>query len=183
MNIRMIYLTAFLFAIVAGCGSPDVAPPPSDEGDDPISIADESEAALPDEDVLSDPDEGIAGAEILSADVEEITEEVGDYATIVYFDFDKSDLTAEAVNTLDTVVQVMLDSDRVIRLEGHADARGTREYNLALGERRAMSVADYLVFNGVPRDRIEPVSYGEESPVAFGNNEAAWAQNRRVEIK
>ena len=71
----------------------------------------------------------------------------------------------------------------MIRLEGHGDDRGTREYNLALGERRAKSVADYLVLQGVSRSQIEVISYGEEKPVAFGQNEQAFALNRRVELK
>ena len=69
-----------------------------------------------------------------------------------------------------------------IRLEGHTDERGTREYNLALGERRANSVRDYMVANGISGLRIETVSYGEESPIAYGSGESNWAQNRRVQL-
>ena len=70
----------------------------------------------------------------------------------------------------------------LVRLEGHADERGTREYNLALGERRAKAVANYLAIQGVPRPQIEVISYGEEKPAALGQGESAWAQNRRVEL-
>jgi peptidoglycan-associated lipoprotein len=68
-------------------------------------------------------------------------------------------------------------------LEGHTDERGTREYNLALGERRANAVRDYMVASGVPGYRIETISYGEENPVAYGSGESSWSKNRRVEIK
>ena len=70
-----------------------------------------------------------------------------------------------------------------VKLEGHTDERGTREYNLALGERRANAVRDYMVVNGVSSGRIETVSYGEEDPVAMGSGEASWSQNRRVVIQ
>ena len=70
-----------------------------------------------------------------------------------------------------------------MRLEGHTDERGTREYNMALGERRANAVRDYMVANGIASYRIESVSYGEERPVAYGSGESNWAQNRRVELK
>jgi peptidoglycan-associated lipoprotein len=70
-----------------------------------------------------------------------------------------------------------------ISIEGHADERGTREYNLALGQRRAESVANYLIANGINRNRLITKSYGEERPLSLGSNNSAWAKNRRVEIK
>ncbi len=103
--------------------------------------------------------------------------------TVFYFEFDSSNLTAEARRNLDAQIAFLKDSVGTIRLEGHADERGTREYNIALGERRAQAVADYMVLNGISRYRIETVSYGEERPVAFGDGESAWSQNRRVELK
>lgn len=103
--------------------------------------------------------------------------------TVFYFDFDSSALTAEARAAVDAHIALLLANDSSVRLEGHTDERGTREYNLALGERRANSVRDYMVANGVPSYRIESISYGEENPVAFGSGEANWSQNRRVELK
>ena len=76
----------------------------------------------------------------------------------------------------------MADTSLKVRLEGNTDERGTREYNLALGERRANAVKAYLVAQGVSPSQIEVVSYGEEKPVDPGHNEAAWAKNRRVQI-
>ncbi|MDX9873520.1 MAG: peptidoglycan-associated lipoprotein Pal [Spongiibacteraceae bacterium] len=101
---------------------------------------------------------------------------------VFYFDFDKSELRPEVQAELDKYVNILRNSNQSIRLEGHADERGTTEYNLALGERRANSVAQYLLVNGVSRDRIEVVSYGEERPAAIGHDDAAHAQNRRVEV-
>lgn len=112
-----------------------------------------------------------------------IDEESGALSTVFYFDYDRSTLTYETRQALDQHAEILKNSARVIRLEGHADDRGTREYNLALGERRAKSVADYMVLQGVSRSQIETISYGEEKPVAFGQNEQAYALNRRVELK
>ena len=103
--------------------------------------------------------------------------------TVFYFTFDSSTLTEEARTAVDAHIAFLMTNDKNIRLNGHTDERGTREYNLALGERRANSVRSYMVANGIRNDRIETVSYGEESPVAFGSGEANWSQNRRVELK
>jgi len=103
--------------------------------------------------------------------------------TVFYFDFDSSSMTDTARMAVDAHIAVLLSNDDSVRLEGHTDERGTREYNLALGERRANAVRDYMVANGVPSYRVESISYGEENPVAFGSSEANWSQNRRVELK
>jgi peptidoglycan-associated lipoprotein len=100
-----------------------------------------------------------------------------------YFDFDKADLRPDSQAALDRSISVLKNGSQRIRLEGNCDERGTREYNMALGERRANAVANYMVVNGVARDRIETVSYGEEKPAAAGHDEGAWSQNRRVELQ
>jgi peptidoglycan-associated lipoprotein len=101
---------------------------------------------------------------------------------IVYFDFDQSVLTpATRSILLQHAAYLRTNSDSIV-LEGHADERGTREYNIALGERRSDAVANFLVLQGIGSNRIEVVSYGEERPAVAGSNEAAWSQNRRVEI-
>ncbi len=108
---------------------------------------------------------------------EDLVVNVGDR---VFFDLDKYSLGSEARRVLEKQA-IWLKKYRIITVavEGHADERGTREYNLALGERRANSVKDYLVALGVASDRIRTISYGKERSVALGSNEAAWAQNRR----
>ena len=98
----------------------------------------------------------------------------------VFFDLDKSDLKPEARTTAESVATWMNSYPAVaVTIEGHCDERGTREYNLALGERRANSVRDYLVALGVNANRLSTVSYGKERPAVLGSNEDAWAQNRR----
>jgi peptidoglycan-associated lipoprotein len=98
----------------------------------------------------------------------------------VFFDFDKFDLKPAAQATLARQATWLKQyANRTITIEGHCDERGTREYNLALGERRANSVRNYLVSQGVAANRIKTISYGKERPVALGHNEAAWSQNRR----
>ena len=98
----------------------------------------------------------------------------------VFFDYDRYAVRPDQRPTLDKQI-VWLKSNRsvTIAIEGHADERGTREYNLALGERRANSVKDYMVAAGVNPERIKVISYGKERPVALGSNEEAWSQNRR----
>jgi peptidoglycan-associated lipoprotein len=104
--------------------------------------------------------------------------------TVFYFDFDVADFQPADRETLAIHGRnLAANSGRSIRLEGHADERGTREYNLALGERRANSIRDFLIVNGAARSQIEVVSYGEERPATQGQSEAAYRQNRRVEIK
>jgi len=102
----------------------------------------------------------------------------------VYFDFDKSDLRQDARDALSQNAEALLKqiSGVNIRIEGHADERGSDEYNMALGDRRAKSAAKYLTNLGVKADRISTVSYGEEKPAVQGNDESAWSKNRRAEF-
>jgi len=98
----------------------------------------------------------------------------------VFFDFDKSALKPEGKDLLGKWVAFLkkYPNDQ-LTVEGHTDERGTREYNLALGERRANTVKEFLVANGVQATRLKTVSYGKERPAVLGSNEVAWAQNRR----
>jgi len=106
---------------------------------------------------------------------------VGQANTVVYFDTDRFNIDAEDQTKLQRQAQYFSQYSQVnFTIEGHADERGTREYNLALGERRANAAKNYLVSIGIPANRIRTVSYGKERPVALGSNEAAWAQNRRA---
>lgn len=102
-------------------------------------------------------------------------------ATVFYFDFDKSDLRPGTRALLIAHAAELKANPTSIRLEGHADERGTREYNMALGERRALAVRDFLRSEGVT-SAIEVISYGEERPANPASNEIAWQQNRRVEL-
>ncbi len=106
---------------------------------------------------------------------------VGATNTIVYFDTDGYDIDSEDAAKLQTQAQYFAQYPNVnFTIEGHADERGTRDYNLALGERRANAAKNYLVSLGIPSERIRTVSYGKERSVALESNESAWAQNRRA---
>jgi len=99
----------------------------------------------------------------------------------VYFGTDESSLDDQARATLAAQARWMMANQSVRgSIEGHADERGTREYNLALGERRANAAKDFLISQGVPAGRLTTISWGKERPVAVGSNEEAWAQNRRA---
>jgi peptidoglycan-associated lipoprotein len=101
----------------------------------------------------------------------------------IFFDYDEDELRAEARRALDAKAQVLRDSPTIrLRIEGHADERGSTEYNIALGSRRASSVLTYLTGFGLPASRFDVASYGEERPLARGENEQAWGQNRRAEF-
>lgn len=101
----------------------------------------------------------------------------------IYFDFDQSQLRSEAREELRRKADVLRDYPEVrVRIEGHADERGTVEYNLALGERRAHAARQFLIDLGIDPDRLTTVSYGEERPAVEGSNEAAWSRNRRDEF-
>jgi peptidoglycan-associated lipoprotein len=100
---------------------------------------------------------------------------------VIYFDTDKFDIDAEDQAALRQQAQYLQQYPNVrATVEGHCDERGTREYNLALGERRANAAKNYLVSLGVGADRVSTVSYGKERPEALGSNEQAWARNRRA---
>ncbi len=100
-----------------------------------------------------------------------------------YFDFDKYNIRPDAARALEYNAELLKENPGAnIIIEGHCDERGTVEYNLALGERRANSARDYLVSLGVRANRMETISYGKERPVALGHNEEAWQLNRRCEF-
>ena len=101
----------------------------------------------------------------------------------VYFEFDSFNLSTRSIQALKSITAIMQDNPEIeITIAGHADERGTRVYNLALGQRRAESVADYLKLKGISRSRLTIKSYGEEMPMVAGSNERSWARNRRAEI-
>ncbi|WP_053981398.1 peptidoglycan-associated lipoprotein Pal [Marinagarivorans algicola] len=115
--------------------------------------------------------------------VEDTVEEAVVIDTTFYFEFDSADLTMAARAALMLHAEQLAASPRAVRLEGHGDERGSREYNMALGERRANAVRDFLVIQGVNAGSLETVSYGEERPAEMGSGEMVWSKNRRVELK
>ena len=102
---------------------------------------------------------------------------------VIYFEFDSARLSDESIAVLETHGNFIAGNGEVsVRLEGHADERGSREYNIGLGDRRAQSVRRVLLFQGASVDQVDTVSYGEEQPAMAGHTEEAWAKNRRVEL-
>ena len=135
-------------------------------------------------------DSVVSSVEVSVKDDKNKADEVYDYSSkaimanaVVYFDFDQYTLSSKSIQTLRSIAQVMEDNkDLEITVSGHADERGTREYNLALGQRRGEAVRDYLLLNGISKNRITVKSYGEEYPLVKGSNESSWAKNRKAEI-
>ena len=122
-------------------------------------------------------DSSSSASSIDSGTQEDLIVNVGDR---VFFEFDSSELTVDAQSTLDAqAAWLMQYSDTNITIEGHADERGTREYNLALGDKRAFAVYSYLAQAGIDSNRMEYISWGKERPEVIGSDETAYSQNRR----
>ena len=164
--IKQGFLLALITVLLAGCSST------STTDDDMTADAGRAGGGV---------STGTAYGDGLSA--AEMEEPVPDLATVFYFDFDQSLLSQETRAVLVAHAGYLKTDPRPIRLEGHADERGTREYNMALGERRARAVRDFMVLQGVNPALIEVVSYGEEYPAVMGSTEVAYSKNRRVELK
>ena len=123
-------------------------------------------------------------ARIKAAEVTRTETVVRTVTAVVYFDYNSSELSSEGRATLDSKIPLLSGNPELrIRIAGHTDERGSDEYNIALGQRRAAAAKRYLTQRGIAATRIETVSYGEERPAAEGHDEAAWAQNRRDEFE
>ena len=151
-------------AMLAGCPSTPPAPEAAPPAPTPTAPAEEPSATVNDTDAA-----GPSG-ELLSK-------------RIVYFDFDSSAIRADSRSVVDAHARYLSSNPaQKVRVEGHADERGSREYNIGLGERRGQSVRQALLLQGVSEAQMTTVSYGEERPAAAGSDEQAYALNRRVEI-
>ena len=104
-------------------------------------------------------------------------------SSTVYFSYDNYNIDSFGSDKIKNLAAIVKKNGLNVRVEGHCDERGTREYNLALGERRANAIAELLIINGVSKANIMTVSYGDEKPSARGSNESAWSKNRRALIK
>lgn len=165
-SIKMAAILLASTALVAGCGKKKVEELPP--------VAEGTEGSTP-----TDPNAGTG--QIVPGSQEDFLQTVGQYGDRIFFDTDKFNVDAEDQSTLQRQAQWLARYPNVrVTVEGHADERGTREYNLALGERRANSAKNYLASLGVDSSRIQTVSYGKERPQALGSDEQSWAQNRRA---
>ena len=168
MKIRQLFIFGLLAAFLAGCTAPTV--PDSDAQSGSSDMND----STPDIDAVDDG----------GMDDGEFFEDEAPMTMIIYFDFDQSDLRAEYADVLARHAASLSNNSRTsMRLEGHADERGSREYNIGLGERRSQAVRRMLLVQGGSSEQISTVSFGEERPAAFGSNERSYQQNRRVEIR
>jgi len=167
MNITLTSKLLAAAALVAGAGcakkAPEQLPPPPQETPTPTPSADTTP---------TDTGPAVGSREHFRQNVSSDT---------IFFDTDSSDIDDQDRSALDSQAAYLKQYPNVrATIEGHCDERGTREYNLALGERRANAAKNYLVSQGVDASRLTTLSYGKERPVALGSDEAAWAQNRRA---
>ncbi len=162
-------ISAILLLFVASC-----ATKPQDDADASGSGSSTSDSSVSTEEgTITE----TSGSGIVSGSQEDLIVNVGDR---VFFGYDSSDLDSDALELLqDQVAWLKQNSQVSVTIEGHCDERGTREYNLALGEKRAQAVKNYLIGLGISPDRVSTISYGKERPAVVGSNDGAWAQNRR----
>ena len=162
------FISIFIVFFVAAC-----ATTPKDSSDSSGSGSSSSDSDVSSEGTITE----TTGSGIVSGSQEDLIVNVGDR---VFFGYDSSDLDSDALELLqDQVAWLKQNSDVSVTIEGHCDERGTREYNLALGEKRAQAVKNYLIGLGINPDRVSTISYGKERPAVVGSNDGAWAQNRR----
>ena len=170
---------------VAACGGQQAPPPPPPPVENTDSIAAEAARRQAEEEAerrRREEEERARREQEAAAERARLAEEMRNVlATMIHFDYDRSDIRSGDAGILDQKVAILVANPNArIRISGHCDERGSDEYNLALGNRRANSTRQYLVSHGVDAGRIETVSFGEDRPVAMGRDEDSWAQNRRA---
>ncbi len=169
MSLRQTFIVGLLAGFLVGCSQPTL-PDPDAQSDAAGSVDD----SMSSQDGMND--DSMGGGEFFEVEAP--------MTMIIYFDFDQSELRPEYADLLARHAAELSNNGRTaVRLEGHADERGSREYNIGLGERRSQTVRRMLLIQGASSEQISTVSFGEERPVAFGSDEDSWQQNRRVEIK
>ncbi len=175
-GIATLLIAVAMLPACSGNEPPETAPAPPP----PVERPTPTPAPTPEEPAAADWEEAETASDILT--IEEINRE-GVLQTI-YFDYDQSEIRPDQRAKLQANAQYLRENTHFrLLVAGHCDERGTREYNLALGERRSSATMQYMVSLGVRRNRIEIISYGEEQPAAEGATESAWAQNRRAQFQ
>ena len=173
---KRLVLPLLLAAVLAGCSSKPSSPPVTAASPDPVSTAGTREP--------STTDVGADDTKVFTEDgrgtVRDSTPPVGGYLKDIFFELDKAELSPEQRDVVGVNADWIRKNPTVrVLVEGHCDERGTAQYNLALGERRASAVKEFLVSLGIDGGRVQIVSYGKERPFNPGHDDAAWAQNRR----
>jgi peptidoglycan-associated lipoprotein len=164
---KVLLVTGLIFVLVFILGCPKPAPPPPVE-EQPVEVDTTTPPPPPPPPPQKEEVKPVQESEFLT----------------IYFDFDKSNIREDQKPRMEKNAAILkANPNLVVRIEGNCDERDTYEYNLALGDRRANAVKDYFIKLGIPADRLETISYGEERPVDPGHNEAAWAKNRRDDFK
>ena len=170
-------LSAACFPKKAPSTSPEAVAAAAKARQDSIAAVEAAKAAV----VAKAKADSTARAEVVAR---AITATRSTVAEMIFFEYDQADLSAEARETLDAKLPILTANPAVrIRIAGHTDERGSDEYNIALGQRRAAAAKRYLVSQGIAEDRIDVVSFGEERSLVQGSDESAWAQNRRDEFE
>jgi peptidoglycan-associated lipoprotein len=176
-KISQLFATILMAFIITACGSSDAI----DDSDAPEAVNTATEESTGAESTGTGEDAVLEVSDVSNTDDMAIDQ---DSLTITYyFAFDSNSLNDDTRAELDKVAMFMKTNAAKFQLHGHADETGTREYNLALSERRAKSVEDYLSLQGIERSRIEVIGFGEEKPANPASSEAAYKENRRVELK
>jgi peptidoglycan-associated lipoprotein len=182
-KLSQLFITVLMAFIITACGSSDAI----DESDAPEAVNTETKDMSNTDGTEGDVNDGaqaqgtgddavLEGSDVMGIDKDSLT-------ITYYFMFDSNSLSDDTRAELDKVAMFMKTNAAKFQLHGHADETGTREYNLALSERRAKSVEDYLALQGIERSRIEVIGFGEEKPANPASSEAAYKENRRVELK
>ncbi|GMR13292.1 MAG: hypothetical protein BMS9Abin29_1497 [Gemmatimonadota bacterium] len=171
--------------LTAACGGNEPPPPPAPTGPTQAEIDAANQARQDSIDAANAAREAAAAARAAEQRRQQEMRRLRTTLTdIVHFEYDMADITPESERKLRAKVDILRNSPDIrLRLEGHADERGSNEYNQALGSARAQSVRDFLTGFGISASRFAMVSYGEERPLVNRSDEEAWAQNRRVEFK
>ncbi|HMK56802.1 MAG TPA: peptidoglycan-associated lipoprotein Pal [Dissulfurispiraceae bacterium] len=167
-RLLLIFAVLFVFVSLVACSQRQVAAPPEQPVTKPSESMQQPESVT-EKQASSAKEEGVTGS----------LKELGAKVNDIYFAFDKYDLNDEAMTVLKGVAGIMSKSNAKVLIEGNCDERGTKEYNLALGDKRANAAKQYLISLGIPSARIDTISYGKEKPICSEGTEECWAKNRR----
>ncbi len=181
---RIIGIVALSFLLLTACTTPkqeDVTP-----ATDQDVIIDQTGVTDGTAEPIADTDPQVTGLQQETLTAQELLEQADSpiASRVIYFDYDSAKVSDESMALLEAHGDFIASNGNVsVTLNGHTDERGSREYNIGLGDRRAQSVRRVLLIQGASSDQIDSVSYGEEQPAELGHDEASWAKNRRVELQ